>query len=278
MPAWFASFIASLLASEVFFQLGKAIWDVLISVSTGLLKTNPAQFSNATWLYVTEELYPWAQGIGILSLNLFLLIGFCRSAENLKERVNLEMIIETLMKVVILNVLLLKGLTLIRQIFAMASAMAEVVIGIETPASFSQDVDLGSELFQWLFGLIYFIVAIICGILILFTLYQRYIKLYLLVVCFPLAVPTITGGRRIEDTAYAWFRSFIGNTFEVVVIALVMGISGKLIGGVSVFTSDNVILAQFDGLAQALNSMIQMILMAVSVKGASSFMSKTFNL
>lgn len=278
MPAWFASFIASLLASDVLFQLGSAVWEILIAASTGLLATTPAQFSAETWRYVTEELYPWAEGIGIMMLNLFLLIGFCRSAENIKERMSLEMIVEFLIKTVVLNIVLLKGMTIIRQIFAMSSAMAGVVIGIATPVSYTQDVDLGSELFKWLFGFIYFIVAIICGILILFTLYQRYLKLYLLVVCFPLAIPTLVGGRRIEDTAYAWVRSFLSNAFEIVVIALIMGISGKLIAGISVFASDNAVLSLFDGFAQALNSMLQMILMTVAVKGAASFMNKTFNL
>jgi len=149
---------------------------------------------------------------------------------------------------------------------------------IEPPSFFTGDVDVGSVIFFWIFGLFYFLVAIVCAFLILITLYSRYIKLYLLVVTFPLAMPTITGGRGIEATAYAWIKSFLSNTFEIVIIALAIAIAGRITAGVSIFTSDNAILNVFDGFAQALNSLIYMILMAVSVKGAPTFLNKTFNL
>lgn len=124
----------------------------------------------------------------------------------------------------------------------------------------------------------YFLVAMVCSFLILITLYSRYIKLYLLVVTFPLAMPSITGGRGIEGTAYAWMKSFLSNTFEIVIIALAIAIAGRITSGISIFTSDNAIFNAFDGFAQALNSMVYMILMAVSVKGAPTFLNKTFNL
>lgn len=160
----------------------------------------------------------------------------------------------------------------------MASAMAGTAVMIEPPAFFTGDVDVGSVMFFWIYGLFYFLVAMVCAFLILITLYSRYIKLYLLVVTFPLAMPSITGGRGIEGTAYAWMKSFLSNTFEIVVIALAIAIAGRITSGISIFTSDSAIFNAFDGFAQALNSMIYMILMAVSVKGAPTFLNKTFNL
>ena len=73
-------------------------------------------------------------------------------------------------------------------------------------------------------------------------------------------------------------KSFLSNTFEIVIIALAIAIAGRITAGVSVFTSNRDLLNMFDGFAQALNSMIYMILMAVSVKGAPTFLNKTFNL
>lgn len=93
-----------------------------------------------------------------------------------------------------------------------------------------------------------------------------------------IAMPSITGGRGIEGTAYAWMKSFLSNTFEIVIIALAIAIAGRITSGISIFTSDSAIFNAFDGFAQALNSMIYMILMAVSVKGAPTFLNKTFNL
>lgn len=278
MPDWLTTFLTGTLFYSPFYGLANTVWNVLITACTGLLTTTPQMFSNSTCEYVETELYPWALAIGIMSMNLFIMMGFFRAVSDFKQNMTLELMIEVMVKVVILNVLLVNGIRIITQIFRMASAMAGTAVLTEAPAFFTEDVDIGSRLFIWMFGFGYFLVALVCGFLILLTLYGRYIKLYLLVVSFPLAMPTITGGRGIENTAYSWFRSFLLNTFEIVIIALVMGIAGRIISGISIFTAENIVLKEFDGFAQALNSMLYMILMTVSVKGSSAFMSKTFNL
>ena len=62
----------------------------------------------------------------------------------------------------------------------MASAMAGTAVMIEPPAFFTGDVMSVLLLFFWIYGLFYFLVAMVCAFLILITLYSRYIKLYLL--------------------------------------------------------------------------------------------------
>ena len=278
MPDWLPDFLNSNLLYGPFYQISSAIWNIVMTVCTGIMTTTPQGFSVDTWEYVQTELYPWALAIGVMSMDLFIMIGFFRAVGNFKENMTVELMIEALIKVVILNVLLVKGLDVIKKIFKMASAMAGTAVMIEPPSFFTGDVDIGSIMFFWIYGLFYFLVAIVCAFLILITMYSRYIKLYILIVTFPLAMPTITGGRGVEGTAYAWMKSFLSNTFEIVVIALAIAIAGRITAGVSIFTESNVIVNTFDGFAQALNSMIYMILMAVSVKGAPTFLNKTFNL
>jgi len=72
-------------------------------------------------------------------------------------------------------------------------------------------------------------------------------------------------------------EAFLGNVFEIVVIALVMSISGRIIGG-NGSARGTVFADFFDGFGQALTSTIYMIGMAVSVRGARSFMKETFHL
>lgn len=278
MPDWLPEFLSNSLLVSPSYATANAIWNVVMSACIGMMQTTPQGFSAIAWNYVQTELYPWALSIGIMSLNLFIMMGFFKAVGNFKENMTLELMIEALIKVVILNVLLVSGLRIIGKIFQMASAMAGTAVMIDSPSFFTGDIDMGSRIFFWVFGLFYFIVAIVCAFLILLTLYGRYIKLYILVVTFPLAMPTLTGGRGIEGTAYAWVKSFLSNTFEIVIIALVIAIAGRIMTGVTIFTAENVVLEHFDGFAQALNSMIYMILMAVSVKGASTFLNKTFNL
>ena len=60
---------------------------------------------------------------------------------------------------------------------------------------------------------------------------------------------------------YAWMRTFLLNAFEIVVIALTMVISFKLIGaGISLFDGKNIVTSMVDGFWDALNSLFTMIL------------------
>ena len=278
MPDWLPDFLNSNLLYGPFYQISSAIWNIVMTVCTGIMTTTPQGFSVDTWEYVQTELYPWALAIGVMSMDLFIMIGFFRAVGNFKENMTLELMIEVFIKIVILNVLMVSGLRIIKTLFKAAYAMAGMAVMVEPPAFFTDDVDVGSVIFYWIFGFFYFIVAIVCAFLILLTLYGRYIKLYTLVVTFPLAMPTITGSRGVEGTAYAWVKSFLCNTFEIVIIALAMAITGRITAGVSVFVTDSGVLNMFDGFGQALNSTIYMILMAVSVKRAPTFLNKTFNL
>ncbi|XCP84297.1 hypothetical protein ABXS75_14670 [Roseburia hominis] len=278
MPEWLSSFISDNLLFSPFYALADMIWKVLMAACTGMLSSTPQDFSAETWQYVLHDLYPWALSIGVECLNLFFILGFFKAASNLKEQLTMELFVEAMIKLVVLNVLLVTGIPMITTFFRMASALSGQVILTSPPPFYTTDVDIGSRLFFYMFGLIYFFVALVCGILILITLYGRYIKLYLLVVTFPIGMPTLVGGQQIEGTAYAWIRSFLGNVFEIVIIALSMGIAGRIMGGITIFTSENIILEHFDGFAQALNSMLYMILMTTAVKGAGAFMNKTFRL
>ncbi|RGW17637.1 hypothetical protein, partial [Mediterraneibacter gnavus] len=195
---------------------------------------------------------------------------------NLKENITLELCVEGMIRLVALNVLMQMGMQLMKTLFSMASLMGGMVLDFQAPDFFTGEVDAGSVLFWWFMGFLYFFIALICGMLIFLTLFSRYVKLYLLTVTFPLAMPSMVSGRGIDETAKSWVRSFLGNVFEIVVIALVMSISGRIIGGMDL--QGDSFADFFDGFGQALTSTIYMIGMAVSVRGARSFMKETFHL
>lgn len=74
-------------------------------------------------------------------------------------------------------------------------------------------------------------------------------------------------------------RTFLLNAFEIVVIALTMVISFKLIGaGISLFDGKNIVTSMVDGFWDALNSLFTMILVTAAVKGSNAFLSKAMGL
>lgn len=231
MPEWLFDFL-----SGPTIKIAAAIWNSSMKLIIKLVCSTPQKFSTGTWAFVKENLYPWAEGIGLSALNLFFMIAFLKAVSNLHQNITLEMVIEAMIKVVVANVLYLNILNIMTTIFSISSAMAKEVFTIDAPDLKVEDMDIGSALFYQLFGLLFILAAIVCSFLMLWTVYSRYIKLYLLMILAPFAMSALVGGQEIERSFYAWMRTFLLNAFEIVVIALTMVISFKLIGaGISLF-------------------------------------------
>lgn len=272
MPQWVAEFLQG-----PTYIIGNAFWNQIMELIAGQLTMTPQHFSGAAWSYV-QSLYRWSQSIAVVLLNLFFMIGFFRQASNLRENVTWEILIEYLIKAVMANGLMMSGLEIIQEFFSVASLLCgDLTVGDLPPFS-TENLDFGSALFFSIFGAIYALVAIVCGFLILATVYGRYLKLYTMTVLAPVALSALAGGRGMEQTAYAWIKSFLVDVFEIVVIAMIMGIAGKMIASIDFGRSPGGIFEAADGFWSALQSMFTMILMASSVKGADTLLKRSFAL
>ena len=238
MPEWLFDFL-----SGPTIKIAEAIWNSSMRLIIKLVCSTPQKFSTGTWAFVKENLYPWAEGIGLSALNLFFMIAFLKAVSNLHQNITLEMVIEAMIKVVVANVLYLNILNIMTTVFSISSAMAKEVFTIDAPDLKVEDMDIGSALFYQLFGLLFILAAIVCSFLML------------------------------------WMRTFLLNAFEIVVIALTMVISFKLIGaGISLFDGKNIVTSMVDGFWDALNSLFTMILVTAAVKGSNAFLSKAMGL
>lgn len=277
MPGWVSGLLDDLFVAP-FFMLAKWFWDWCMELCTGLAGQTPEAFSPETWEYVNGTLYPWALGIGTSCMNLFFIIGFLKAVSNFHEQMTMELCIEAMLRMVVLNLLLLSGMDIIRTFFRMSAALAGGVHYLSLPEIFAADTETGASLFWWMFGFLYFLAAAVCAVMILLTVYGRYLKLYLLVIFYPIAMPAAVGGKGVEQTAAAWLRSFLSNVFEIVVIALTLAVAGRLLGGIALPEPDVEMSEMMEAGYQAVNSVIRMILVTASVKGAAGFMNKSFGL
>lgn len=274
MPDWVTNFFGG-------FSIGLAntIWKAAMALIGGLLGTPPQDFSPGTWNFVEQTLYPWSLAIGVSLLNLFFIIAIFRAVSDLHHNITLEMIIEAFIKIVVANVIYLNLFLLMRLILSIAAAMVGEIFMTQNPDLIVDEMDIGSTLFYLLFGIFFVLAAIVCSFLMLLTVYSRYIKIYLLIVLAPFAVPALIGGRETERSFYAWLRTFLLNAFEIVVIALVMAISFQIIdSGISLFEGSGLIGEATDGFWDALNALFTMIFMTASVKGANNLLARAFAL
>lgn len=258
--------------------IGNVIWNMIMLLIGGVITTTPQGFSSEAWNYASETLYPWALGIGVALLNLFFLIGFFREASNLRENVTWEILCMYVIKTVLANGFMQGGMSIMREFFKMASELTGQIYLENIPPFSTGDMDFGTYLFFFLFGIIYILVALVCGFMILFTVYGRYLKLYVLIPLAPIALSTMAGGKGLEQSAFAWIKMFLASVFEIVVIAIVMTIAGKMIYHLDFGAAGEGLLSIGDGFVQILQNIFTMIIMAGAVKGADATLRRSFAL
>lgn len=283
MPEWVEEF----LTCKFLYRIGSGVWNVIMGNIGTLLGATPETFNGGgstsqTWRYVTETLYPWMLAIGVSMLNLFLIIAMCRAAMNLHGNITLELCIEALIKIVIVNATFLNLLRLMQAVLRIPQLMVRFLTGgkIGNLTISLSDWDVQVSIATLFMALLFLITALICSGMILFTVYSRFLKLYLLVAVAPLAVAPLAGGQRTEQTFYAFVKTFLLYSFEIVVITLTLTIAGSMMSGGFHFLDKSLFGSITDQLMQldALNAIFVMILAAASVKGTSSILSKAFAL
>lgn len=252
-------------------ELGNAVWNFLISLVCGTALSSPQTFSEAAWTYTTVVVMGVTTAVGASLLNFMYILGLVRQTSNIREGITIEMVIESLIKLVCGNLLLLHGKQFITTIFDIAQAFTGTFSVTIPPISV--DTDLGTMLFSFIFGILYFAIALVCGVTIFLTVYGRYLQLYAIVGVAPIAWSTVAGGRGLSSTAIAWFKTFLSKTFEIVVIVLFLALGNILCNAIDFMSAGG-----FEGYSQYFQNMATMVILAASVKGADVFMRRTFGL
>ena len=274
MPSWMTDFLG--IAKS--WAQGSSIWRFCMSLVTMMMSGSPDALFPDAWSYVTDTLYPMMLTIGIFLLNLFCLIGFIRQASNLRENVTTEMWIELFIKVLIANVLMTNGLSIIQDFFNAAGGVELSVMSDHYPDIFSDEIDAGAIMAYLLFGIIYIVVSAICGIMIVVEVLARFLNLFLLTAAAPVALSTLAGGRGIENSAYACIKSFLTNVFQIVVIAVILQVGSMMIKTLGTTDQSIFLVNWFDGATEVMKSFLIMVFMTTAIKGSDNFLKRAFDL
>lgn len=268
---------------ELFFtpmyKVAFGIWNACIDLLASLLGVTPKTLAGGgIWDYISNSIYPIYLTIGVSLMTLYWLVNYCRENANFKEKVTLEKLFTSLLQLLAANIVLVNSLRFIGNFFTMASHLSDVTITVGNMADYaSPDLELKTVVTYFVFGIFFFITSAACGVSMLYAVYRRFLNLYLLMPMAPVALAGIAGGRGINQTAFAWIRTFLGCTFEIVVIALAINIAQRMInGGVTalVFRADS----DWNFLTQPLEAMMTMFICAGSVKGAETLLRRAFGL
>lgn len=275
MPDWFAD----LITWNPLIQLGCAIWNWSMKLVAALFVLQPTTIGEGEpWAELTVNIYPVFLSVGVSLLAIFFLIGFCRESADLRQSLTFEKSAMLFLRFVAASFVVTSIMTWIPQLFSMAANLSIA----DFAATEFDPVELGAQaggIFKlgdisiWFLSLIFLLAAAICGLLIVLTIYRRYLNLMLIVVMAPPALATAAGGPGLSRSAGAWVRTFLGTCFEIVVISIALKIGCSLIGNGRILTQ----IVDLDSPEAAIFEMIfSMVLLVGAVQGAEALLRRAF--
>lgn len=275
-PQW----IIDLLSGGSVYTLAQQLWNFVMGIVLTLLGKNVSDFSGSSgaWIYIEGTVFPLFLSMGSVFLNMFTLAGFCRQASNLKEGITMEAWIELLIKLVVSNVLMTNCLSIMQEFIGFAINTSNVLMPGSVPDIIGGDYDAGFRLAMLLVAPLYLIMAGVCSITILIEVLGRFLNLFLLIATAPAALSTISGGRGFENTAIAWFKSFLTSTLQIIVIVLAIQIATRLNLSITDFMNTSVLASWFNGAGAVIGAFIFMPFMATAVKTSDNFLKRAFDL
>ena len=96
--------------------------------------------------------------------------------------------------------------------------------------------------------------------------------------CAPIALSTLAGGKGIQNSAAAWFKSFITSSAQIIVIALVIQIVTRINWSITAAADAGGLSYWFNGAVGVIASLVFMPILASCVKQSENFIRKAFAL
>ena len=278
-----------------FFSLGGVILDLLktvvafwndkIGLVFEMLGQSPTSFKDGGPWKVVSNLEPTFVAVGSSLVVLFFVIGFCSVSIDVKEEMRFETILRMLMRIGIAEWLVSNNVTIMKAFFSTAGNLVNVITNSEfeelTIPQDMQDVienlGFGESLIMMILAVIISLVIIVCGFMLIYTVYFRFLKILVLVPYGAIAFSTVSGNKMISHTATTYARYFLSVVLEAVTMALAIVVCNAFLNaGLPTFTSD------YADWTKALMYICELTfgvaLTVGSVKGAQSLTSKALGL
>ena len=258
---------------------GSATWNALMTVIQSIITMTPQEIFPDAWQVTTETILPWFIGAGASCINMIFMIGFMKQTTNFRENLTLEVFVEGGIRIIIANTLLIYSRTIMEDFLNLSTMATKFVMGTEPLKIVNPTLDVGTVLFYFVLGIIYFIGSVACAGYNLLTVLKRVAYILFCIIAVPVAAVTFVGDREMANTGRAAIKTFFTYCFQIVVIAFWLRIGTLMASGISGLiisqTNDS---GLFDGFYQALNNMICMLFMTTLIKNSDELLRKAFDL
>ena len=224
-----------------------AFWNDKVGMVFDLLKQSPTTFKGGGPWQIVEQVEPIFVGVGSSLVVLFFVIGFCAESVDVKEDMRFEVILRMLMRVGIAEWLVANNVTIMKAFFLSAGNLvglltkndATKITISQEQADIIKDLGFGPSLIMLILSVVIALVIIICGFMLIYTVYFRFLKLLVIVPMGAIAFSTTAGNRTVSQTAVTYAKHFLSVVFEAVTIALaILMFNAFISAGLPSFTSE----------------------------------------
>lgn len=268
--------IKQMLSGKYFYEWGMSIFRGFMNAANSIINTD---LTSHPIYSMAETMRNTLMLTATVLANLFLYISIIKENVDLRHNFTLEIFVLYMIKFIFINFVLLNLTDIISWFCDLSGAFVRTITGdVDLSKLYNTDWDETFEDIDWeellvtfFMGLIYCICCVICGILILWSLYSVYFKIYFYIVISPLALATITGTQGISQSAVSWIKTFLCAICETGGMMVVLQFGSVLIQGMA-FDFGNI----RSTWPTALQAIIGLVIVTGSVKGVDAMIRRAF--
>ena len=206
-------------------------WNEYMAQIWQIVTLSPKEFQGGAIWPVMEQIFSVLQGIGYALLILFFAMSFFKQTASFRELRHPEQVFRLFIRFVLAQAAITYGLDIINFIFEITGGITDKIaasmgglheIAATLPDEIRQaaeDANIIESAFSGLVGLIFTGIIIGISLVLLFTVYGRFFRIYLYVSLAPLPLSAF-GGELTSRHGRTFIQSFIGVCLEAAVVVL----------------------------------------------------------
>ena len=270
--------IGDFFSGKDFFESAGYVWNDLMNMASDILIKNPTKGTYKETWGVVKDIYTTMDAIAVSLLVVFFLYGFCRDSCDLHSDLTFDKTIKMFIRLVITTNVLSLALTWMPELLGWGKKLTKAILGDNEMGftfdgakayEYISDGDFGA-MTAFLTSILFFLFTCVCGFMVVITVMNRILKIYMIAPFAGIALSTLAAGGQTAQVGYSYIKTFIGYVFSALMIAVIIAISSSFIDSITIDTEN--------GIVRLVEYCLKMGAISSSVKMTDNVVSKAFGL
>lgn len=231
--------IGDFFSGKDFFEAAGYAWNDMMQLASDILTKNPSAGTyKDTWAGISS-IYTTLNVVAVSLLCVFFLYGFCRDSCNIHADLTFDRTIKMFIRLIITSNVMSLALTWMPKFMTRGKRLTRVILGkndlhivyefdgVKVYENISS-ADFGT-MTAFLTPILFFVFTCVCGFIVVFTVLNRILKIYMIALFAGLALSTLAAGGQTAQVGYSYIKIFFGYVLTALLIAVVIVISNTFI-------------------------------------------------